>query len=568
MNRVSKGTFSALRPFYVRTETEKDIEMCCCKTHLHARWAVEALVECASIQKIELPFTNYTSFFVYLTTNCGKGSTSYIPWTCTPNNKTICDEIRIIWVTLSDRLKSSSSQEKMVDLTTFKQVEYKTKKGEITTKSKPVPTKSSMTDIISFINSILANTINHRNHLRHYRNAIKSFHDSFDAIFIDIDFSENLKLPVRWEPQEMHWCYEMITVHSAILKLHGDKSYHPYVSDDKKHDQPFVRIVLEKMFDTVDSIPQIGIIESDNCSSQYKSAEHFEDCQCVSTKLDIPIIRVYSVAGHGKGEVDHVGGLAKCAIRRYVGARGQVLNANDALNYLQHKFGDKSCPQYVIKEITIEELENARAAARLKTYPTIYGSDNFQVIVFKPNATSFKAAPYLCICETCLTTEYGSCELFSTYELRTGQLNKIRLRSQADQVVEETQISTDQLSTTELDFVLPNTYCAVLADSESEDFWFIKITDEREACEKPNTDGWGVTIPPGQSYIEGTFVLRSHTCDGGRVYKPDKRKTFFYPDVVVYPFVQFKVTKRGLLLSNEEYTEIVDFVKQNKCNHI
>ena len=41
---VSWGTFLALKPFYVRTATSKDVEMCVCKLHLHARWAVKALV--------------------------------------------------------------------------------------------------------------------------------------------------------------------------------------------------------------------------------------------------------------------------------------------------------------------------------------------------------------------------------------------------------------------------------------------------------------------------------------------------------------------------------------------
>ena len=56
----------------------------------------------------------------------------------------------------------------------------------------------------------------------------------FDSLFIDIDFSENLKLPVKFEPQSLHWCHEAITMHSGIVKLHREKSYHPYVSDDKK----------------------------------------------------------------------------------------------------------------------------------------------------------------------------------------------------------------------------------------------------------------------------------------------------------------------------------------------
>ena len=49
---VSWGTFNALKPFYSRTATNKDVEMCCCKTHLHARWSIKALVKCCENNEI------------------------------------------------------------------------------------------------------------------------------------------------------------------------------------------------------------------------------------------------------------------------------------------------------------------------------------------------------------------------------------------------------------------------------------------------------------------------------------------------------------------------------------
>ena len=48
----------------------------------------------------------------------------------------------------------------------------------------------------------------------------------FDSLIIDTDFSENLKLPVKFEPQSLHWCHETITVHSGIVKLHREQSYY------------------------------------------------------------------------------------------------------------------------------------------------------------------------------------------------------------------------------------------------------------------------------------------------------------------------------------------------------
>ena len=62
---VSWGTFLALRPFYVRTATAKDLEVCCCKVHLHARWWVNTLIKSCKKQNIDIDQINgYSSFLI------------------------------------------------------------------------------------------------------------------------------------------------------------------------------------------------------------------------------------------------------------------------------------------------------------------------------------------------------------------------------------------------------------------------------------------------------------------------------------------------------------------------
>ena len=60
---------------------------------------------------------------------------------------------------------------------------------------------------------------------------------------------------------------------------------------------------------TIECLPQTCIVESDNCSCQYKSAKHFEDLQEICDGIGIPLVRLFSMAGHSKGKVDHVGGI-------------------------------------------------------------------------------------------------------------------------------------------------------------------------------------------------------------------------------------------------------------------
>ena len=101
-------------------------------------------------------------------------------------------------------------------------VEFTSKKGITSKHLKPVKKMSFLPDIVSFANSILLSIINH-NHLHHYHNAIHCFKDNFDVLYLDIDCSENLSIPVNFEPQSMHWRKDTITVHSGIVKLHGEK---------------------------------------------------------------------------------------------------------------------------------------------------------------------------------------------------------------------------------------------------------------------------------------------------------------------------------------------------------
>ena len=74
----------------------------------------------------------------------------------------------------------------------------------------------------------------------------------------------------------------------------------------------------------------------------------------------ITVIQVYSIAGHGKGEVDHVGGLSKVTVRREVAAGETLQFSREMVDRLRIKFGHKHDPKYDFKDITTEELEQAR----------------------------------------------------------------------------------------------------------------------------------------------------------------------------------------------------------------
>ena len=107
-----------------------------------------------------------------------------------------------------------------------------------------------------------------------------------------------------------------------------------------------------------------------------------------------------------------MGGIAKNAIHQELQKGNHFLSAEDIVHLLRTKFGDKENPSYCIKEVSCEELQIRRQAARFTDHPTIDGSASFQVMVFTPNSPIVRDADQLCLCDKCMTTSYGSCDLF------------------------------------------------------------------------------------------------------------------------------------------------------------
>ena len=188
-------------------------------------------------------------------------------------------------------------------------------------------------------------------------------------------------------------------------------SYHPYVSDSRVHDQAFVKLAMIEMTQSMD-VPDdaVIVIESDTCSGQYKPSHHFTDMQHLANKFNHTVIRVFDIADHGKGEVDHVGGAAKVAVRQQI-ARELFTSAWEVHETLKKKIGEKDHLKYHIHQLSTDELENERQTNVNTVFKTIAGSASFEIMIFKPNSEVFKASSRLCICTAC-QVEYGSCSLF------------------------------------------------------------------------------------------------------------------------------------------------------------
>ena len=99
------------------------------------------------------------------------------------------------------------------------------------------------------------------------------------------------------------------------------------------------------------------------------------------------------------------------------------------VSHLISKYGEYQDPPYIFKVIPTQTLLEIRAEDHRTVFKTIDGSSSFQVAVFRPNETSFWAAPYLCVCKDC-KIKYGSCSVFTEYFPVVEQLSKTSLCSE------------------------------------------------------------------------------------------------------------------------------------------
>ena len=199
------------------------------------------------------------------------------------------------------------------------------------------------------------------------------------------------------------------------------------------------------------------------------------------------------------------------------------------IDFLANKFQDREAPKYLIREIDTSYLDQERARAKLKVFPTVEGSSTFQVMVFTPGKSSFKAASRICLCNEC-KSKYGSCEMFQEYELISHTLNKVSLRSSTtdtsdDQSYEETNAE---------EFLLEGTICAIAADVNSIDiFWLIKIIDDSTA-ENNTIDDYGRQLKGGKTCLRANFLEKEKETKH-HVYRVISKVAFVFKGSVVFP---------------------------------
>ena len=135
-----------------------------------------------------------------------------------------------------------------------------------------------------------------------------------------------------------------------------------------------------------------------------------------------------------------------------------------------------------------------------------------------------------------MSESYGSCNLFSSYQIRSHQLNKVHLRSQLTENVYSSHDDKEGY-----DFIIPQMYVAAAADDNSLDpIWFIKVLETDCCGNGKDGDDYGNIIPVDVNFIKGHFKEKSVFSNFKyQTYKYSRKVTFFYKESVIYPYINF-----------------------------
>ena len=353
-----------------------------------------------------------------------------------------------------------------------------------------------------------------------------------------MDFSENLSLPIQKEPQSLYWIRKQISILGEIIKYRDGsgeeiKFYSGHLSDDRDHDQVYVRKSLDQVIEK-HPINTALVIRSDN-ANHFKSAENFRDLQEISDQLGKMVIRVFGTASHGKGEIDSCGGHLKNPVRQAIANKVHIASDIEAADYLNAHYADKTCPFYDVSTLDTDGLQGERMKRLYIQYNTVKGTDSFHVLVFKPGSNTFLAANQICVCANCLDMAFEDCDSFQQYEPLVGQMSEKMTRS-------KTNVADDEPVTTISGMVTKNSIFAIRAENTVTNY-FLLICEEEENehddPEKPFVDDCGNVIHYGTKYLRGKYLeCRNFNNKYHEFSKPTRAKTIAVDgDTVFFPQV-------------------------------
>ena len=96
--------------------------------------------------------------------------------------------------------------------------------------------------------------------------------------------------------------------------------------------------------------------------------------------------------------------------------------------------------------------------------------------------------------------------------------------------------------------------------------WFIKIKDT--SCFGANCDDYGNVFAEGTNHLAGHFLEKNSETETKQIFQLTSKTAYFHKEIILYPYVQFTESKKGLILENLHYMEILQYIEQNNFSYV
>ena len=316
----SFSSFLNLKPFYMSTPSDKEVELCMCSNCLNPHSLYKAIRKNA---EKELPYslTEYLSKGI----KCFKDATlDFVPIECIQGKcGKGCEPLNVQEDLVNE---DEATKKKVVSYYLFERVntEYFDTNGQkkIYKRTTRVDHKGLFVDIIKKLDECSRNYLKHRYRVANDNIYWKKLLNHTDQQILWLDYSQNINFKEKRQVQSAHFSGKQFTLHCSLNILpNGSKNYIYHISSDTNHDSVLTFEILRDIINHYPEIIKDGIliIRSDNCEDQYKCKFTFQEMINLAKDLNISIYWFYGTPGHGRGLIDAMSSFGcKQPLKRHI----------------------------------------------------------------------------------------------------------------------------------------------------------------------------------------------------------------------------------------------------------
>ena len=278
----SLSTFLKYKPFYITNPTEREKESCLCKRCLNAHLLLGGI----NIFHKTINLNPHLSVTMFT-----KQQHILFPGLLNDlEHYEIFEKYVVIY--------ECSSEKEVCHYVFETKEESHIKNGErkTYTRTAKVDKKETVNEVVKTLLSQSNTYLRHHSHVDNIAKVFLLIKETFNSCYIELDFSQNLAMKPKFQPQDAHFSGKQFTFHCAIVEPEGPK-YVCHLSDDTTHDSYFVHHVLTDIITTRNINNQTHIIKRDNAPTQYKNKYAFKSMQNLSDTYNLKIIRIFGAAG-------------------------------------------------------------------------------------------------------------------------------------------------------------------------------------------------------------------------------------------------------------------------------